>query len=126
MPISIENEGSTARDFCMLERNFLSHVKLFLLFFLLSASALLGTRLPDPSQPGSSQEHRRSSSLPIASLHLITSLATIGAGCWEYFTGFKDFKNMRAFLVATRIHPIIMCFVTIVVFATCILFLVYG
>src|SRR6266403_1074497 len=41
MPTLLENQGSTARDHCMLERNFLSHARLGLFLLLLSSSVLL-------------------------------------------------------------------------------------
>ncbi|KAG1739987.1 hypothetical protein EDB19DRAFT_1709631 [Suillus lakei] len=123
MPTPLLVVGSTVRDFCMLERNFLSHVKLVLLLLLMFASALLGIRLPGP--PGSGQsESLGSFSLPIAILQFIAALLTIAAAFWEYHTGLDDLMELRAFFIVNRIHHIIMAAVTFIIVATCIIYVV--
>lgn len=101
MPLSLEVVGSNVRDFCMLERNFLSHFKLVLLLMLLSSSALLGARLPGLSS-GSDQEALGKASLPVAIIQLLAAFATIAAAIWEYHSGVKDLLGLRAFLAVTR------------------------
>ncbi|KAK0446817.1 hypothetical protein EV421DRAFT_1901658 [Armillaria borealis] len=55
---AIENSGSTARDFCMLERNMLAHIKLALLLSVLSSSLILQARLvPTADEGGYVQEY---------------------------------------------------------------------
>lgn len=99
----IQNNGSTARDFCMLERNLLSHLKLALLLSLLSSSVLLRARLvPDP---GDEPEVGESAGIPLAGVQVAASLAAIAAGAWEYHSGYRDLRNMRAFLVAAKFVP---------------------
>lgn len=99
MAYTLENTGSTARDFAMLERNILSHLKLALLLSLLSSSVLLRARLvPDNTTAPTTSK----AGIPIASVQFAASIAAIAAGCWEYHCGYRDLRNMRAFLVATK------------------------
>ncbi|KAG1876426.1 hypothetical protein DFJ58DRAFT_694091 [Suillus subalutaceus] len=122
MPTPLLVVGSTVRDFCMLERNFLSHIKLVLLLLLMFASALLGIRLPGPPGTGQS-ESLGSFSLPLAILQFIAALLTIAAAYWEYHTGLDDLMKVRAFVVH-RVHHIIMAAVTLIIMATCIIYVV--
>lgn len=94
----IENTGSTARDFCMLERNILSHLKLALLLSLLSSSLLLQVRLV----PGQDKEKSKSSGIPLASVEFFAALAAVVGGVWEYYSGYWDLRKSRAFLVAVK------------------------
>ncbi|KAF4564792.1 hypothetical protein EYR40_010963 [Pleurotus pulmonarius] len=120
----VENNGSTARDFCMLERNILSHLKLALLLSLLSSSMLLHARLvPDPTDEGPSPTGD-SKSIGIGSVHLAAAVAVIGAGCWEFHSGIRDLRDMRAFLVATKPHLAVMSVIAAIVFTTCVILLV--
>ncbi|KAH0836687.1 hypothetical protein J3R83DRAFT_8409 [Lanmaoa asiatica] len=101
MALSLEVAGSTVRDFCMLERNFLAHVKLVLLLMLLSSTALLGIRLPGPGS-SSGEETLGNASQPVAIIQFLAALATIAAAIWEYHSGVKDLLRVRAFLAVTR------------------------
>jgi hypothetical protein len=92
----VENSGSAARDYCMLERNILSHLKLGLLLSLLSSSLLLDARLVP--QVG----HQASGSLPLATIEFSAAMCCIAAGAWEYYNGFQDLKHARAFMVAVK------------------------
>ncbi|KAG2136187.1 hypothetical protein BD769DRAFT_1439536 [Suillus cothurnatus] len=96
--------GSTVRDFCMLERNFLSHIKLILLLLLIESESL------------------GSFSLPLAILQFIAALLTIAAAFWEYHTGLDDLMKLRAFFVVHKIHHIIMAAVTFIIVTTCIIY----
>ncbi|KAG2132791.1 hypothetical protein DEU56DRAFT_440701 [Suillus clintonianus] len=142
MPTPLLVVGSTVRDFCMLERNFLSHIKLVLLLSLMFASALLGIRLPGPPGTGQSGDSLGSFGLPIAILQFIAAMLTIAAAFWEYHTGLDDLMKVRAFFVVNRqvcsfkdplimlitvvrrIHHIIMAAVTTIIVATCIIYVV--
>ncbi|KAF9218955.1 hypothetical protein BS17DRAFT_761636 [Gyrodon lividus] len=127
MSLTLEVVGSIVRDFCMLERNFLSHLKLVLLLTLLSSSALLGIRLPAPPGSDASQSATLGkANLPVAIIQFVAALAAIAAAFWEYHTGVKDLTRMRAFLVATKIHFSIMVLVTTIVVATSVVYLVYS
>jgi len=103
MPTLIENHGSTARDYCMLERNFLSHAKLGLLLMLLSSSVLLRARIPGPDRPKDREAHpNHGLGIPLASIEAAAALIVIGAGCWEYESGIRDMRARRAFLLSTE------------------------
>ncbi|KAJ7066605.1 hypothetical protein C8F01DRAFT_1123907 [Mycena amicta] len=118
----IENAGSTARDFCMLERNLLSHLKLALLLSLLSSSVLLRARLvPDDQQP---RELPGTMGIAISSLQFFAAIATVTAGGIEYYWGYRDLRKMRAFLLAVKPHLALISVVAAVVFLTCIIVLV--
>ena len=97
MTSTLVNSASTARDFCMLERNILSHLKLALLLSLLSSSLLLQARLVP-----STSELNNPSSIPLASLLFVAALACISIGVWEYFRGFRDMTMARAFLTTPK------------------------
>ncbi|KAF9482539.1 hypothetical protein BDN70DRAFT_801311 [Pholiota conissans] len=118
----VENVGSTARDFCMLERNILSHLKLALLLSLLSSSLLLQARLV----PAQNQNESKTSGIPLASVEFFAALAAVVGGVWEYYSGYSDLRNTRAFLVAVKPHFFIISTVAAIVFATCIVLLVQG
>ncbi|KAI9464452.1 hypothetical protein BJY52DRAFT_1249160 [Lactarius psammicola] len=100
MPTSIENHGSTARDYCMLERNFLSHAKLALLLMLISSSVLLQARLDSPTNPEEHGGHKLG--IPLAAIEIILAFVVIGSGLWEYETGVRDMRARRAFLLSTE------------------------
>jgi Domain of unknown function (DUF202) len=98
MPTLI-NHGSTARDHFMLERNFLSHVKLALLLVLLASSVLLRARLPGPDRPEGHETHPNFGlGIPLASIEVAAALILIGTGCWEYESGIRDMRARRGFL----------------------------
>jgi Domain of unknown function (DUF202) len=103
MPIVLENRGSTARDYFMLERNFLSHVRLALLLVLLASSVLLRARLPGPDRPKGHESHPNYGlGIPLASVEVAAALIVIGVGCWEYESGVSDMRAQRAFLASSE------------------------
>ena len=101
MPRVCENTGSAARDFAMLERNLLSHLRIAILLMVLASSILLDARLPSPSNPSGETPHN-AGQIPLASLQLAAALAAIASGIWEYRRGYKDMKDMKGFLVASK------------------------
>jgi hypothetical protein len=134
---TLANSASTARDFCMLERNILSHLKLALLLSLLSSSLLLQARLVP-----STDNQNDPSSIPLATLLFVAAIACISIGLWEYFRGFRDMRMTRAFLSTPKFvyfvvlprftyrlsiirpHFIVMGAVSGAIFGTCIVLLV--
>ncbi|KAF9240706.1 hypothetical protein BU15DRAFT_45599 [Melanogaster broomeanus] len=127
MPLSLEVVGSTVRDFCMLERNFLAHFKLVLLLLLLFSSDLLGVRLPATTGSAASQTIALgTASWPVAAIEFVAALAAIAAAFWEYHTGVKDLLRVRAFLAVTKVHLSIMAVVTSIIVATSLVYLVYS
>jgi len=117
----VDHIGSTARDFCMLERNVLSHLKLALLLSLLASSLLLHSRLV----PADSTNNNRYE-LPLACVEFAAAIASIAAGVWEYLSGYSDYRNARAFLTGVSPHLIIMGCVSGIIFGTCVMLLVKG
>jgi hypothetical protein len=103
MSTLLENQGSTARDHCMLERNFLSHAKLALLLVLLASSVLLRARLPGPDRPKEHEDHPNYGfGIPLASIQCAAALVVIGAGYWEYESGMRDLHVRRGFLLSNE------------------------
>lgn len=101
MPQICTNNGSAARDFAMLERNLLSHLRLATVMLLLAASVLLHARLPSPSEP-SGETPLSAGSIPLASIEIVGAITAIGAGIWEYRRGYRDMQDMKGFLVAAK------------------------
>ncbi|OBZ73601.1 hypothetical protein A0H81_06137 [Grifola frondosa] len=102
MPIEHPNTVSAARDYAMLERNLLSHIRLAVLLSLSSSSLLLHARLPSSSNPASGQTPRTNAGLAIAIVEVTAALTAISAGVWEYYQGYKDMREMRGFLAASK------------------------
>ena len=98
----VRNEGSAARDFCMLERNLLSHLKLALLLSLLTSSLLLKTRLfPNPSGNGGGFDYEQLG-LPLSIVLYVAGIITIIGGVWEFYGGHRDLRTGKAFLSAPK------------------------
>ncbi|KAI0630504.1 hypothetical protein C8Q77DRAFT_1160080 [Trametes polyzona] len=121
MPKELEIVGSAGRDFPMLERNLLSHLRLAVLLSLLSSSLLLHARLPTPSDPGSAQTPPSKTGLAVAIIEVIAAVAAIAAGIWEYWQGYADMSAQRGFLRASQTHLAVLSIVGLVVFATCLM-----
>ncbi|KAK2463579.1 hypothetical protein APHAL10511_004330 [Amanita phalloides] len=97
----VQNEGSAARDFCMLERNLLSHLKLALLLSLLSSSFLLRTRL-FPNPPNSGGFDYAALGLPSSVVLYATGIIAMIGGVWEFYRGQQDLRVERAFFSAPK------------------------
>ncbi|TFL01965.1 hypothetical protein BDV98DRAFT_566469 [Pterulicium gracile] len=119
MAILVKNEGSTARDFCMLERNFLAHIKLGVLLALLAFSILLHTRLMEEEEPDVDQNQPKAR-IAMASLQIAGALASIAAGYYGYHSGSKDLLAMRAFLGNEKPQLTIVTAISGIVLVTCI------
>ncbi|KAH9839696.1 uncharacterized protein C8Q71DRAFT_459007 [Rhodofomes roseus] len=119
MPVYLENTGSTTRDFLMLERNLLSHVKLAMLLSLLSSSILLRARLTGSTGGGDPTSIR----VPISIVDYAAAICAMCAGVFQYYQTSKDYRTSRGFLVATKGHFAVMVVVAAAVFTTCIVLL---
>lgn len=99
MPTTLAIEGSSPRDFCMLERNFLSHVRLALLLALFASAVLLEVRLPLNSSDKEDEDHRsdgnRADVVSLASVGIGAAVLVILAGYGEYELGFRDIRNLH-------------------------------
>ena len=102
MPLEFDNKVSEGRDFAMLERNLLSHLRLAVLLTLLSASLLLHARLPTPSEPGSAKTPSSKTGLAVAVIEVVAAVVALGAGVWEYWQGCADLQSQRGFLRASQ------------------------
>ncbi|KAI0091652.1 hypothetical protein BDY19DRAFT_991336 [Irpex rosettiformis] len=122
MPKISDNIGSAARDFAMLERNLLSHIRLACILLLLSSSLLLQSRIPGPENKTPTTHMTARTAL--ASFQFAASLIAIAAGTWEYRRGYKDMRDMKGFLMATKPHFYVMSVISIVVFASTIVIIV--
>lgn len=80
----------------MLERNILSHLKLGLLLSVLSSSLLLQARLV-PQSP-----YQSSGSMAVACIEFAAGVLCFAAGAWEYYNGYQDLKQVRAFMVGVK------------------------
>jgi hypothetical protein len=110
MPL-VENLGSNARDFCMLERNLLAALKLTCLLCLVFASILLRGRLSINTHQGSTgddngvgngngkeEDPHRDTSLSVAAIQFIAAMVVIVGAIHEYHSGVQDLRGSRAFL----------------------------
>lgn len=120
--VVVDNVGSAARDFCMLERNALSHFRLSLLLSLLASSVLLRVQIPLPD--AENIEYNSKLAVPMASLLFTCSLAVLFAGLLEYFSGQTDLRIMRPFLRTTRLHAHMLFVLAFIILAICIVLLV--
>jgi hypothetical protein len=101
MTMLVENTGSAARDFCMLERNLLAALKLACVLCLLFASVLLRGRLAIDAAPGS-RDGGGDASVALASVHYVAALAVLAGGAHEYHAGVRDLRGARAFFRSDR------------------------
>jgi hypothetical protein len=106
MPVVVENAGSNARDFCMLERNLLAALKLAALLCVLFASILLRGRLriADALNGDDNDVYKegRGAALTMAGLEFSAAIVVIGAAVQEYHSGVRDLRGSRAFLKSER------------------------
>ena len=104
MPTTLPIEGSSPRDFCMLERNFLSHLRLALLLALFAAAVLLEVRLPLGSSDG--KEDRSDGNwtdvVVLACVGLGAAVLVILAGYGEYELGFRDIRSLHPTLQSSK------------------------
>ncbi|KAL1659087.1 hypothetical protein GGF50DRAFT_131293 [Schizophyllum commune] len=104
-PPLYENTGSTARDYLMLERNLLTHLKLALLLSIVASSVLLKAKIVPSEGDGFTEGGRRSGWLALASFEFAAALFTIGAAVWQYFDASEDMRRARPFMESSsRAH----------------------
>ncbi|KAF8311555.1 hypothetical protein DL93DRAFT_1387937 [Clavulina sp. PMI_390] len=118
IPRKIKNVGSTARDACAIERNFLSYLRLGILLSLLSSSLLLNARISNTTSTEPVQAQ-----LPLGTLFFVASLLATFSGWWAYRLALKEFLKQKAFL-DFEIHEIALGFVALLVSGTCLYLLI--
>ncbi|KAI0031438.1 hypothetical protein K488DRAFT_52057 [Vararia minispora EC-137] len=126
MPTNLEIIGSSPRDFCMLERNFLSHARLALLFVLFSSAVLLQIRLPLTSDNNPEEPMNGSVTYALASMATAAAACVIAAGYSEYELGFQDVRKLRPTYKSSKLHFVLMVLMVVTVFGACILLLLFG
>ncbi|CAE6420682.1 unnamed protein product [Rhizoctonia solani] len=117
----VPNTGSTARDYCTIERTLLSFSRLGLVLFVLSASLLLKARLPGPED--NNDETGGEAALPLASVFLVASILAIISGWMGYESDLRGLREERAFVGGYKFTEIVVVLVAMLLFATCLLLL---
>jgi len=119
--MKIVNNASAARDYAMLERNILAHLKLAVLLSVLSASLFL--HAPPPSQivePPADAPNLQNASYPLSIALFVVGVLTALIGCGDYIFNYMNMTKRAAFLVASKPHSLTMAAVAMVVFVTCV------
>ncbi|PVF98899.1 hypothetical protein CPB86DRAFT_784345 [Serendipita vermifera] len=118
--ISVDNVGSEARDFCAIERTYLSHIRLGMLLSLLSAALMLNARLPTPGQDPSHHQDAPLYTIPLASAYLAASICGLSVACYNYERLWKGLKDGAAFVQSSRIHTAAMSLISLLIIGTII------
>ncbi|KIY53361.1 hypothetical protein FISHEDRAFT_13189, partial [Fistulina hepatica ATCC 64428] len=109
-----ENVGSTTRDFLMIERNVLAHLRLALTLFFLACSTLVVH----------SSIWGRDASVALASVEMFAAVLAIIAGAYQYERMYRAVSGWRAFILPeTRPHLVLMSIVSVIIFGLCILYI---
>jgi len=117
----VVNIGSTCRDYCALERTFLSYIRLGLVLISLSGSILCDLRFP---RPGSPSHLPSPEALTLGILYGIGSLSTIALGLMWYENGVRGLHKQKAFIDGDLlIHDVIMGGVAVLILATALILL---
>ncbi|CAE6435821.1 unnamed protein product [Rhizoctonia solani] len=117
----VPNTGSTARDYCTIERTLLSFSRLGLVLFVLSASLLLKARLPGPENDDT--ETGGAAALPLGTIYILASVLAIISGWMGYESDLKGLREERAFVGGYKFTEIFVVFIAMLLFATCLLLL---
>jgi len=126
-PVHVDNIGSEARDFCAIERTYLSHIRLGLVLALLSTSILLNARLPGPNGDNDSiGGGNQLQGLRFGSLYFVAALATLFGGLINYDKLWSGMQTGRAFVQSPKFYTVILTLVSGLIVATVILLLVRG
>ncbi|KAG8970827.1 hypothetical protein FRC03_000044 [Tulasnella sp. 419] len=121
----VENKGSTARDYCAMERTYLSHIRFGLVLLLLSSSLLLRARLPPPQSE--SEEHKEVGNLlsvALGSVYFVASMLVITMGWIWYEHGLRGLRRDLGFIGELKVHEFTLGAVALLIFGTCVMLLV--
>jgi hypothetical protein len=100
--MKIVNSASVARDYAMLERNILAHVKLALLLSLSSTALVLHIQLPAQIAETPDVTKLQNTSFPLSIVLFIAGVITVFIGCGDYISNYIDMMSDNAFLVASK------------------------
>jgi len=124
--VYVDNMASEARDFCTIERTYLSHLRLGLVLGLLSASILLNARLPashDDEDPASGRSQLRG--LGFGSVYLAAAVAVFFGGLLNYDKLWSDMKSGRALVQSPRFYTVVLTLISALILATVIVLLAH-
>ncbi|KZT54607.1 hypothetical protein CALCODRAFT_499682 [Calocera cornea HHB12733] len=125
----VPNAGSAARDFCALERTWLSNVRLCFLFILISAALMLRTRLPRPNSSEEQDEQQRLpmvESLTLGTLYFVCTLALIVGGWWSYRDVRMGLERQVGFVGNFKYMGVILLCVIALIIATAIALIIQA
>ncbi|GAA6000507.1 hypothetical protein JCM10207_008043 [Rhodosporidiobolus poonsookiae] len=116
----VPNEGSTARDYCARERNFLSWIKLSSTLAVISASLLIrfqfGTRIGMPDWEVAAET-------PLGILFFIATLAAIIVSATTFHSTDTGYAQRKAFVYAGQAAELVSLAIGLLTIAACVLLL---
>ncbi|KAM0788512.1 hypothetical protein ACM66B_001642 [Microbotryomycetes sp. NB124-2] len=116
----VPNIGSTCRDYCARERNFLSWARLSIILAVISAAMLLRFQLGQQTNvPG----YQIASEVPLGILFFVASFNCMMTGVIGHFTYDRQMRRRAGFVQSGRPTQIILWSVGLLTMATCILLL---
>ncbi|GAA5921548.1 hypothetical protein JCM3775_003099 [Rhodotorula graminis] len=119
--VLVPNNGSTARDYCARERNFLSMIKTATILALVSASLLIRFQF---GEQVSMPQFERYAQTPLGVLFFVACLVTLAAGTFTFYSTLSGYEHRRAFVYAGRSTDAALVGVTVLIFTTCVVLLV--
>ncbi|KDQ12327.1 hypothetical protein BOTBODRAFT_34614 [Botryobasidium botryosum FD-172 SS1] len=122
---TVENKGSTARDYCAIERTLLTYLRLGLLLSLLSSSLLLHARIPNPE--GETEVHSdRKLGVPFGSVYFVAAIAALLVGWWKYEDSSRGLREGRGFIEGSQstIIETVIALIVMLVIGTCFYLLI--
>ncbi|GAA5892858.1 hypothetical protein JCM8208_004106 [Rhodotorula glutinis] len=119
--VLVPNNGSTARDYCARERNFLSMVKMSTTLALVSAALLIRFQF---GEEVSMPRFERYAQTPLGILFFVACLVTLAAGTFTFYTTSSGYEHRQAFVYAGKSTDAALVCVTVLVFTTCVVLLV--
>ncbi|GAA6055367.1 hypothetical protein JCM3770_001074 [Rhodotorula araucariae] len=117
----VPNAGSTARDYCARERNFLSMIKLTTTLALVAASLLIRFQFGEQIDMPNFEKHAQT---PLGVLFFVACLATLASGTFSFYSVSAGYEHRQAFVYSGRINDVLLVSLTILVFSTCVVLLV--
>ncbi|TNY22370.1 hypothetical protein DMC30DRAFT_147981 [Rhodotorula diobovata] len=119
--VLVPNVGSTARDYCARERNFLSLVKLATTLALVAACLLIRFQFGDEISMPAFEKYAQT---PLGILFFVACLASLAAGTITFYTVSSGYEHRQAFVYAGMYNDAVLVCITALIFTTCILLLV--
>ncbi|BGP38397.1 hypothetical protein JCM10450v2_002342 [Rhodotorula kratochvilovae] len=115
------NVGSTARDYCARERNFLSMVKMTVTLALVAAALLIRFQFGEEIDMPVFEKHAQT---PLGILFFVACLATLAVGTFSFYSVSAGYEHRQAFVYSGTINDALLVSLTALVFTTCVVLLV--